>query len=166
MLNINKFNYKTSRCFVLIVILVIVFLFIAPFAHSFASPVIDSTKISTPLKNLGEKAGFKHDSLGLVNMIATIISAVLGLLGVIFLILIIFAGYNWMTAAGEEEKVTKAKDTLTRAIIGLVIIICAYLITIFVFSHLPGGGTPPVYGPNPNPGINTDVPPRNDLPAV
>jgi len=76
---------------------------------------------------------------GLPYIIQTVISAFLGLLGIIFLVLIIYAGFNWMTAQGDEEKVTKAKDTLTRAIIGLIIITAAYSITYFVFSSLPGG---------------------------
>jgi len=73
------------------------------------------------------------------NLIKTVISTFLGLLGIIFLVLIIYAGYNWMTAQGEEEKVTKAKDTITRAIIGLIIITAAYSITYFVFNNLPDG---------------------------
>jgi len=77
----------------------------------------------------------------LSGIVATVIKAFLGLLGIIFLVLIIYAGFLWMTAQGDEEKVTKAKDTLTRAIIGLVIITAAYSITYFVFTALPGGGS-------------------------
>ena len=44
-----------------------------------------------------------------------------------------------MTAGGDEAKVTKAKETLRRAIIGLMIIIAAYAITVFVFKALPAG---------------------------
>ena len=79
----------------------------------------------------------------MAEIIAMVIKAFLGLLGIIFLILIIYAGYNWMTAQGDEEKVTKAKETLQRAVIGLIIIIAAYSITAFVFSSLPGGGGGP-----------------------
>ena len=86
-----------------------------------------------------KEAGFTK-SANLANTIATLIQAFLGILGIIFLILIIYSGYNWMTAAGNEEKVTKAKQTLTRAVIGLIIIVCAYAITYFVFTNLPGGG--------------------------
>ena len=53
--------------------------------------------------------------------------------------MIIYAGFEWMTAQGDEKKVDKAKDTLTRAVIGLIIIIAAYSITYFVFTSLPGG---------------------------
>ena len=77
------------------------------------------------------------------STIKVVIEGFLGLLGVIFIILIIVAGYNWMTAAGDEAKVTKAKDTIQRAIIGLIIILAAYSITYFVFRYVPfgsGGG--------------------------
>ncbi len=85
------------------------------------------------------------------QIVATIISALLGLLGIIFVVLIIYAGYSWMTASGDEEKVKKAKDTLTQAVIGLIIITAAYAITYFVFSNLPGGtgSNPLVTSPTP-----------------
>lgn len=67
---------------------------------------------------------------------AQIIKVFLGLLGIIFLGLLIFAGYSWMTAAGEEEKINKAKDTIRRAIIGLIIILAAYSITYFVLEQI------------------------------
>lgn len=70
------------------------------------------------------------------GVIALVVQGFLGLLGMIFLILIITAGYNWMTAGGEEEKIRKAKDMIQRAIIGLIIIIAAYAITYFVFKNL------------------------------
>ena len=43
-----------------------------------------------------------------------------------------------MTAAGDEEKIKKATNTIRSAIIGLLIIIAAYSITYFVFQNLPG----------------------------
>ena len=86
--------------------------------------------------------GAPSGNTSLAGIVATVVKAFLGLLGIIFLVLIIYAGYEWMTAQGDEEKVTKAKDTLTRAVIGLIIIIAAYSITYFVFSSLPrNGGT-------------------------
>ena len=78
------------------------------------------------------------------SILAVVIKTFLSLLGIIFIILILLGGYNWMTAAGEEEKVRKAQETIRRAIIGLAIIIAAYSITYFVFKNLggtAGGGT-------------------------
>jgi hypothetical protein len=45
-----------------------------------------------------------------------------------------------MTAGGNEEKVGKAKETLWRAVIGLIIVASAYAITYFVFTNLPAAG--------------------------
>jgi preprotein translocase subunit SecG len=70
-----------------------------------------------------------------------IITAFLGLLAIIFIILIILAGYNWMTANGDDSKVTKVKDTIQKAVIGILIIGLAYGITQFVFTAVPMGGS-------------------------
>lgn len=66
----------------------------------------------------------------------TILTPLFGLLGVIFLILIIYAGLLWMTSSGVEAQVTKAKHILVNSTIGLVIIILSYAITTFIFAQL------------------------------
>ena len=70
--------------------------------------------------------------------IARIIRYALGFLGTVALLLVLYAGFLWMTAAGDEEKVSRAKKTLTSALIGLVIIMTAFAITSFVISRLLG----------------------------
>ena len=70
------------------------------------------------------------------TIIGTVISAALSLLGVIFIILIVLAGYQWMTAGGNEDKVSKATDRIKTAIIGLVVTLSAYLIWSFIANYL------------------------------
>jgi amino acid transporter len=70
------------------------------------------------------------------DIAATAIKTILGLLGIIFVVLIVYSGFQWMTAQGNEEKVTKARETISRAIIGLLIVIAAWSITYFVFEAL------------------------------
>lgn len=94
-------------------------------------------QLNTAGKSWGGTAPVGDSSM--TGIISTVVKAFLGLLGIIFLVLIIYAGFEWMTAQGDEEKVTKAKDTLSRAVIGLIIITAAYSITYFVFTNLPGG---------------------------
>ncbi len=77
----------------------------------------------------------------LEDRIGDIIGIFLSFLGVIFLILMLHAGYNWMTAAGDEEKITKAKDTIRAAIIGLIIIVAAYALSIFVIESIWGSAS-------------------------
>ncbi len=64
------------------------------------------------------------------------ITLVLSFVGVIFVILIIYAGIVWMTASGNEEKVTSAKKIMTDSIIGLIIVVAAYAITYFVLEFI------------------------------
>ena len=68
--------------------------------------------------------------------VAMIIRVVLGLLGTISLVIILYAGFKWMTAGGNEENVKDAQKILTAAVIGLVIIVMAYSITRFVTIRL------------------------------
>jgi len=72
----------------------------------------------------------------LSESIARLIRVVLGFLGIIFLVLILYAGFTWMTAAGNEEKIGTAKKTMVAAIIGAAIILAAYAITYFVIDQL------------------------------
>ncbi|MCK4553627.1 hypothetical protein KAU19_01530 [Candidatus Parcubacteria bacterium] len=74
------------------------------------------------------------------SIIAVIIQTALSFLGVVFLILAIYGGYLWMTARGNEEQLTRAKNTLTAAVVGLIIVIGAYAISYFVIERL-GVGT-------------------------
>lgn len=67
--------------------------------------------------------------------VVKIINVVLQILGLLVTILIIFAGFQWMTAGGNEDKVKKARSTLTNAIIGLVIIMLAWSITRFALVY-------------------------------
>ncbi len=71
-----------------------------------------------------------------IEAIANIVKIALGFLGIIFVILIIYAGFMWMTAAGSEERISKAKKIMIAAIIGVAIVLSAYLITYFVIDQL------------------------------
>ena len=120
-------------------VLLIIFCLAINFYIAYNVNAAASADLRTQLENAG-KPSWGAEPTGntsLSGIIATGVKAVLSLLGIIFLVLIIYAGFNWMTAQGDEEKVTLAKNTLTRAIIGLIIIISAYSITYFVFSSLP-----------------------------
>lgn len=81
------------------------------------------------------------DSQNVGSIAAVVISALLSILSLIFIILLLYAGFIWMTARGEEQQVNKAKDTIQMAVIGLVVIMAAYSITYFVFKALPFKGS-------------------------
>lgn len=69
-------------------------------------------------------------------IVARIIRAVLGLLGLIALSLVLYAGYTIMTSGGNEEKIAQGKKILINAVIGLIIILSAIAIVQFVLNML------------------------------
>lgn len=89
-------------------------------------------------QDIAGKSGYSVSVTGntLSETIGKIIKIILGLLGTIFLVLTIYAGVLWMTAAGNEERVTKSLEILKTSVIGLVIILAAYSITYFVVANL------------------------------
>lgn len=72
-------------------------------------------------------------------IIGQIIRAALGLSGSIALIMFIWGGFLWLTAAGNAERIDKGKSVLTWAIIGLVVIFFAYTIVNAVLSAITTG---------------------------
>ena len=70
------------------------------------------------------------------TMAGSIIKIILGFLGVIAVILILYGGFRWMTAAGNEDGVSSAKKIIVAGIIGLVIILMAFGISQFVINAL------------------------------
>ncbi len=95
-----------------------------------------SSAFGDNFKKTASKAGYDDSKTDPLVMVSSIIQIALSLLGVIFLILVIYGGFLWMTAAGDEGKVDSAKKIITAAVIGLVIILSAYAITWFIFYKL------------------------------
>lgn len=81
-------------------------------------------------------AGFGTEAKDPRIIVAEGVQIVLSLLGTIFLLLVFYAGFIMFTAAGNEEKIGNAKTIIQYAIIGLIIILCAYSITSFVLRRL------------------------------
>ena len=72
------------------------------------------------------------DENTLTSTLGTSINVALSLLGVIFIVIFIIAGYGWMTARGNEQAVEKATTSMKRAIIGLIIVLSSYAIWTFI----------------------------------
>jgi hypothetical protein len=87
------------------------------------------------LTNVAVKnAGYKTTPIE--QMVGSIIRIALDMIGVVFLVLIVYGGYVWMIARGDEAMVEKAKDTIINSTIGLAITLAAYGITYYVVNRL------------------------------
>ena len=84
----------------------------------------------------GQNTNGLFDNDGIIH---TIINLLLFIIGILCVIMIIWAGIRYTTSTGDKGRVTAAKDTLVYSIVGLIVAILAYAIMQWVFSSLSGG---------------------------
>jgi len=90
------------------------------------------------LEKTATEAGIKTGVNSPEVIAGTVLQQVLSFVGVLFLGLMLYAGFLWMTAGGNEEKVDEAKKIILAAVVGLIIIAAAYAITQFVGQSVTG----------------------------
>lgn len=113
-------------------------------ASALALPLIVRATVNYTgnLDAVANKAGIQSGTK-LTDIIGAFIGTALAILGVLLVLYILYAGFLWMTAAGKEDNVKKAKQIIYQAVIGLFIVFAAYAITTFVMTNLSSisGGT-------------------------
>lgn len=77
--------------------------------------------------------------VGVNGLVSNIIKAILGITGSVALLMFVWGGFQWLFSAGEAERVKKGKDTIKWAVLGLVVIILAYMLVSTVISILESG---------------------------
>ncbi len=70
---------------------------------------------------------------------ASVVKGIMAAVGLLFFCLMVYAGIVWMTARGEEDRVTKARETIIGATIGLVIMVSSYAVTNLVTDRIIAG---------------------------
>ncbi len=107
----------------------------------FAASLNDAFKVKDgspddTLDSAADKAGYNIGKTDIFVFVSKGISIGLSFIGVIFLLLLIYGGYLWMTDRGNEDQVAKAKKLIQAAVIGLIIVVAAYSISWFVINVL------------------------------
>lgn len=131
------------------ILLVIVFCIFFVLSSSVDVYAQEVTSIADPNSKLLQGVQIIEEPLGLPStdirlIIANVIRVALGLVGIVLLVIIIYAGFLWMTAGGNEDQIGKSKKILVNAVIGLAIMLSAYAIVFFVMRMLgisAGSGT-------------------------
>lgn len=72
----------------------------------------------------------------LEQIIGGVIQTLLGIMGIVLLIYVIYGGYLWMTAQGDDQKVGKARKIISNTVVGIAIIFLAYFLTKFIINEL------------------------------
>lgn len=92
------------------------------FAHAQATPF--------SIESIGSQVGLGEADLK--ETVINIIRWILGILALLAVIFVIYGGFLWLTAGGDEARIDKAKKVISGAVIGLIIVLLAWAIVIFV----------------------------------
>ena len=79
-------------------------------------------------------ANYGEPLSGVVILAARIIKIFLTILGTLFVVYTVYAGYLYMTAAAEEERITKAKSMISHGVLGMIIILSSWSIAYLVYD--------------------------------
>lgn len=127
-----------SKLLNFVVILITICFIILPVILFLSNGEVFAQTTGTGLEQTATEAGLPRTT-GIATIIGQIIYAILGFLGVIFILLLIYGGFLRMTAQGNPEQVKKSMGIITSAIIGVIIILASYAITSFVLSSIGAG---------------------------
>lgn len=82
------------------------------------------------IESIGSQIGLGNADLK--KTVLNIVQLVLGLMTLIAVVLVIYGGFVWLTSAGNEDNIEKAKRIISAAVVGLIIILLAWAVVIFV----------------------------------
>lgn len=105
------------------------------FSLFFLFSIFSSQVLAVELEGLektAQTAGINRGGVDPTVAVTQIIQWVLSFVGVIFLILMIYGGFTWMTSNGNQETIQKAQKIVGSAVVGLIIVLSAYAITLFM----------------------------------
>ncbi len=125
-------NKKTIK--ILLVIMIWSGFFFSATTPLLATSTDAGTKIKQGIIDTGIAAELGNADTDIRETTALIIRYLLGFLGILFTILIIYGGFLWMTAAGNDQQIDKARKILTQAAIGLLIVVLAYALSSWIFK--------------------------------
>lgn len=126
-----------------VIVTIILFFIVCPQIGLAQTPLETGLNTAASEAGLIEESQDTQDAQTLVGVkVGSYIKALLSFLGVIFLLIIIYAGILWMTAGGTSEQVSKAKRFLINAAIGLALVLLAYSIANYVISRIGEAAEP------------------------
>jgi len=102
----------------------------------------DDTATAVSIESIGDAIGLGNADLK--KTVLNILQLVLGLLALVAVVMVIWGGFTWLTSGGNEDKVDQAKKIISAAVIGLIIVLLAWAVVIFVTrttSNVTNDGT-------------------------
>jgi len=119
----------------------IAFILVAACAMFVLTPVLAADPITAGDLGLSYGAETGLGTKDIRTTVAQVIKVAMGLLGIVAVVIILIGGFTWMTAGGNEDKVSEAKKWIFSGVIGLAIILSAYALTSFIINQLVNATT-------------------------
>lgn len=96
---------------------------------------LDATAVKGGLTGAVKPDDYSSES-AVLSIIGNIVNVILGFVGIIFFVQLFYAGFRWMSSGGNEEVVTESRQTIKSAIIGIVVVFAAFVITNFTLNQV------------------------------
>ena len=87
---------------------------------------------------LTDDHGLPINSEGIWGVVKNVTDFLLGLIGILGVLAFVISGIQYLTAGGDEKVAEKAKHTMTFAVLGLAVVLSAYVVILTV-EYLLGG---------------------------
>lgn len=131
--SLNNMCLKYFRYNILMLFLILGFFLFPTFTY--AKKTLNDA--APALSTVSGKTGVTEGDVS--NIVGDVVKAGLYIAGLLFFVLMVYAGLVWMTARGNEERTTKAKNTMIAAVIGVVILVSSYALTTFIQTKVIKG---------------------------
>ncbi len=95
-----------------------------------AHPVFAAAPVTAGRYGLNDPLG----GVGIPALIGGLIRYALGIVGALFLLFFMYAGFLWMSAGGDAKRVQKSKDAIVHAVLGIVVVMLSYALVSFIIG--------------------------------
>lgn len=133
-------NYTLLKLHIALSVVGFMFLLVFPFQTTFGSTEAVNNSLVGPESETGKAIKVQYSQESKIKHPAeiakNIIYVINGMIGIVFVILLTYGGFIWMTAAGDSKKSDKALDLIQQSIIGLIIIIATWTLAWFIIEKL------------------------------
>ncbi|MFB6181285.1 MAG: hypothetical protein ABEJ24_00090 [Candidatus Magasanikbacteria bacterium] len=122
-------------------ITIIFSLFLVSFILPSQAAAVEIGGQGSVLSNAAKEAGYepkKTDETTFAQQAGRIVKGAMSFLGIIFTVLMVYGGFLWMTARGNEDQVDRAQRIVTNSVIGLILAVGAFSLSNWVVETLLG----------------------------
>lgn len=121
-----------------IIILIIPFFLLTASPLLAANPLVDNPLVDEAAKKAGFNIDAEDSETFFIEALGKVIFTFVSLLGILFVILIIYGAYIWMYARGNENEVERARHIIRDAIVGIIVLAGSYSVWLLIQKFLFG----------------------------